>query len=111
MTKNTVLQRARGRHTGLLTYLQSILSDVNEYTSAEDCEQNKLTAYKNIIVKNVEHLEAIHSEILLLIDPRPCPHVSGVARVIVLGGRVASAEGARHFRGVRGHGPPENFEM
>jgi hypothetical protein len=27
------------------------------------------------------------------------------------GGRDTNAEGARHFRGVRGHAPPENFEI
>ena len=70
MTENTALQRARGRHAGLLTYSKSILSEVNESISAEDCEQTKLTGYKNIVAKNVEHLEAIHSEILSLIDPK-----------------------------------------
>jgi hypothetical protein len=69
MTENTAQQRARGRHAGLLTYLKSILSEVNEYISADDCEQTKLMGYKNIVVKNVEQLDAIHSEILSLIDP------------------------------------------
>lgn len=69
MTENTALQWARGRHTCLLTYLKSILSEVNEYISADNCEQTKLMGYKNIVVKNVEQLDAIHSEILSLIDP------------------------------------------
>ena len=47
-----------------------ILREVNEYISAEDCEQTELRGYKNIVAKNVEHLEAIHSEILALIDPK-----------------------------------------
>ena len=37
-------------------------------------------------------------------------HTSGVAGDC-FGGRVAGTEGAWHIRGVRGHAPPENFEI
>ena len=36
---------------------------------------------------------------------------SGVARVIVLGGHHANAEGVGHCRGARGYASPENFEI
>ena len=41
-----------------------------------------------------------------------CFVFSGVARVVVSGrGQNASAEGASHSRGIRGHAPRENFEI
>ena len=73
MTEVTALQRAQGRHAGILAYLKLLLSEVNEFISAEDCEQTKLMGFKNIIVKNVAQLDSIHREILYLLDPKDMP--------------------------------------
>ncbi len=73
MTEVTALQWAQGRHAGILAYLKLLLSEVNEFISAEDCEKTNLMGFKNIIVKNVAQLDSIHQEILSSLDPKDMP--------------------------------------
>ncbi|CAB4013066.1 PREDICTED: uncharacterized protein LOC100197852 [Paramuricea clavata] len=63
------LGRVRSRYAGLQTYLKTILSELNEHISSENCEREKLLGFKNSVTAIVEQCASVHNEILSLLKP------------------------------------------
>ena len=62
--------RAKGRYTGLKTYLKLTLGDLNSYISSDDCEQIKILGFKATVSGILEQLTVCHNKVISFIDPK-----------------------------------------
>ena len=62
--------RAKGRYTGLKTYLKLTLGDLNSYISSDHCEQIKILGFKATVSGVLEQLTVCHNKIISFINPK-----------------------------------------
>ena len=66
----TELSKAKGRLAGLSVYLKTLLQELNQYVSSEDCEQAKLLGLKNSVSSILEQSAIVHNEVINRLEPK-----------------------------------------
>ena len=66
----TEFSKAKGRLADLSVYLKTLLQELNQYVSSEDCEQAKLLGLKNTVSSILEQSAIVHNEITNRLEPK-----------------------------------------
>ena len=66
----TDLSRAKGRLAGLSVYLKTLLQELSQYVSSEDCENAKLLGLRNTVSSILELSAIVHNEVINMLEPQ-----------------------------------------
>ena len=66
----TDLSKAKGRLAGLSVYLKTLLQELGQYVSSEDCEHAKLLGLRNTVSSILEQLAIVHNEVINMLEPK-----------------------------------------
>ena len=64
------LSRAKGRLTGLSVYLKTLLQELSQYVSSEDCKHAKLLGLRNTVSSILEQSAIVHNEVINMLEPK-----------------------------------------